>query len=220
MNVVVCDDHPVVREGLSRILADNFLRVSVTETGNAEDLLQALRTQPCDVILLDITLPGRGGLDVLRQLKQEHPRVPVLMLSVHSPEQYAVRALRAGASGYLTKNLAADELRKAVKTVVSGRRYLTADVAERLLHDLERPSDRPSHELLSDREFEVLGLLATGHTASQIARKLCLSYNTVSTYRSRIAVKLGFSTQAELIRYAIQHGIASDEAPAAEGTES
>jgi DNA-binding NarL/FixJ family response regulator len=210
MNIIVCDDHPVVREGLTRILTsswDGCGTVAVRETASGQALLEAVRQGPCDVVLLDVTLPGLGGLDVLRQLRQEHPRIPVLMLSVHSAEQYAIRALRAGASGYLTKNLASGELLTAVRTVVSGRRYLTPDVMDRLAEDLSRPGNRPAHESLSDREFQVLVLLATGRTVAEIARTLCLSYNTISSYRSRIVAKLGVSTQADLIKYGIQHDL-------------
>jgi two-component system, NarL family, invasion response regulator UvrY len=167
-----------------------------------------LRERASDLVLLDVTLPGRSGLDVLRQLKQERPRVPVLVLSVHPAEQYAVRALRAGASGYLTKDLAAEELVSAVRSVTRGQRYLTPAVAERLADALDKPSASQPHEELSDREFEVLGLLGSGKKVKQIADELCLSYNTISTYRSRILTKLGLESGAQLVRYALQHGLA------------
>jgi two-component system invasion response regulator UvrY len=158
-------------------------------------------------VLLDVTLPGRGGIEVLRQLKQERPRVPVLVLSVHPADQYAVRALRAGASGYLTKDLAAEELVTAVRLVTQGHRYLTPAVADRLAETLEKPVNRAPHEELSDREFQVLSLLGAGKKVSQIADELCLSYNTINTYRTRIFSKLGLKTDAQLVRYALQHGL-------------
>lgn len=205
MNVIVCDDHPVVRHGLTQIMLTKLDVGSVREADNAQSLLDLLRESPCDIILLDVGLPGRSGLDVLRQLKQERPRMPVLVLSVHPADQYAVRALRAGASGYLTKNLATEELVKAVRTVVGGHRYVTPDVAEQLAEDLDRTDDRLPHETLSDREFEVLMLLAEGKRAKEIADTLCLSYNTISTYRSRILAKLGLRSDAEIVRYALRH---------------
>ncbi len=207
MDIILCDDHPVVREGLTRILLSHLDIASIREADSGQALLDLVRDQRCDVVVLDIGLPGRNGLDVLRQLKQERPRTPVLMLSVHAADQYALRSLRAGASGYLTKNLATEELVKAIRTVVSGRRYVTADVAERLADDLDRPSDRSPHETLSDREFEVLSLLASGKSVKQVADDLSLSYNTISTYRSRVCGKLGVKTDAEIIRYAIRHGL-------------
>jgi two-component system invasion response regulator UvrY len=209
IDVIVCDDHPVVRQGLAWIIQNNMQVGSLREADSGAALLDLVRQRPGDVVLLDVGLPGRGGLDVLRQIRQEWPRLPVLMLSVHPAEQYAVRALRAGASGYLTKDLAAQELVKAVKTVAGGQRYLTAEVADRLADDLGRSTtDREPHELLSDREFEVLTLLGMGRSVRQIAEELCLSYNTISTYRARVLEKLGLKTDAEIIRYALRHGLA------------
>jgi two-component system invasion response regulator UvrY len=178
----------------------------VREADSGQALLDLLREQPSDLVLLDVTMPGRGGIDVLRQVKQERPRLPVLVLSVHPADHYAVRALRAGASGYLTKDLAAGELVDAVRLVTQGQRYLTPAVADRLADALEH-SDRLPHEELSDREFQVLGLLGAGRKVRQIADELCLSYNTISTYRSRILTKLGVETDAQLVRYALQHGL-------------
>jgi two-component system invasion response regulator UvrY len=207
MDIILCDDHPVVREGLTRILLSHLDVASIREADSGQALLDLVRDQRCDVVLLDIGLPGRNGLDVLRQLKQERPRTPVLMLSVHAADQYALRSLRAGASGYLTKNLASEELVKAIRTVVAGRRYLTADVAERLADDLDRPFDRAPHETLSDREFEVMSLLASGLSVKEVADALSLSYNTISTYRSRVCSKLGVKSDAEIVRYAMRHGL-------------
>ncbi len=207
IDLIVCDDHPVVRKGLTWILQSGMPVRSVREAGDSQALLALVREQPADVVLLDVSLPGRGGLDVLRQLRQECPRLPILMLSVHPADHYAVRALRAGASGYLTKDLATQELVKAVQTVTSGHRYVTAEVAERLADDLGRPADRDPHETLSDREFEVLGLIGSGKTVSQIASELCLSYNTINTYRARVLAKLGLKTDSDIVRYALRHGL-------------
>jgi two-component system, NarL family, invasion response regulator UvrY len=207
IDVVLCDDHPVVRHGLAWIIRNHMAVKSLREADSGPALLTLLREQPADVAVLDVGLPGRGGLDVLRDIRQEWPRLPVLILSVHPADQYAIRALRAGASGYLTKDLAAQELVTAVKTVTNGHRYLTAAVAERLADDLGR-ADRDAHETLSDREFEVLSLLGAGKSVRQIADELCLSYNTISTYRSRVLGKLGLRTDADVIRYALKHSLA------------
>jgi two-component system invasion response regulator UvrY len=208
LDIIVCDDHPVVRQGLARIIQNGLDVVQIREADNGPMLLDMLRERGSDLVLLDVTLPGRGGLEVLRQLKLERPRVPVLVLSVHPAEQYALRALRAGASGYLTKDLAAEELVSAVRRVTRGQRYLTPAVAERLADALEKPVGRHPHEELSDREFQVLSLLGSGKKVKQIADELCLSYNTISTYRARVQTKLGLDTDAQLVRYALQHGLA------------
>jgi two-component system invasion response regulator UvrY len=208
MHIIVCDDHPVVRQGLARIMSAELDVALLREAETAHALLELVRERPPDVVLLDVGLPGRSGLDVLQQIKQEHPRLPVLVLSVHPTNQYAIRALRAGASGYLTKDLASAELVRAVRTVTSGHRYVTPDVADRLAADLERPDDRPLYDALSDREFEVLILLAAGRSVMQIAQELCLSDKTISTYRCRILQKLNLKTNADIIRYAMRHGLA------------
>jgi two-component system invasion response regulator UvrY len=207
MDLIVCDDHPVVRAGLIRIISEGVPLTSVREAGDGQTLLDLLRKRPGDVVLLDIGLPGRSGLDVLPQLKKEWPRVPVLILSMHSADRYAVRALRAGASGYLTKGAVTTELVKAVTTVLGGHKYVTADVAESLADDLNRDAERPRHDALTVREFEVMSQLAAGRSVTHIASDLCLSYNTISTYRARVLRKLGLTSTAELMRYALQHGL-------------
>jgi DNA-binding NarL/FixJ family response regulator len=209
-SIVVCDDHPVVRMGLRELLVENDLG-PVAEVGSAPELLDLVRRGRWDAVLLDMRLPGMNGLEALHQLKQECPQLPVLMLSVHPAEQYAVRALRAGASGYLTKCAAPAELLTAVRTVMGGHKYVTSDVAEMLAMDLERPTDRPAHEVLSDREFQILCLLGTGQTVSEIARTLSLSVKTVSTHRAHILLKLGLETTAQIIRYALEHAIGDCE---------
>jgi two-component system, NarL family, invasion response regulator UvrY len=207
MHIIVCDDHPVVRQGLTSIMRASIEHGTVREAGDAHALLELVRQGPADVVLLDLGLPGRSGLDVLRQLKQERPRLPVLVLSVHPADQYALRTLRAGAAGYLTKSMADEELVKAVRVVVAGHRYVTAEVADRLADARARPSDRPSHDALSDREFEILGLVGSGKNIRQIADQLCLSYSTVSTYRARLRTKLGLRTDAQIIHYALRSGL-------------
>lgn len=207
MRILVCDDHPIVRQGLRSILLANPDVTSVGEAGTGAEVLRLVGTQPWDVVVLDINLPGLSGLDALRQLKQERPRLPVLMLSVHAADQYAVRTLRAGAAGYLTKGAAPDELVKAVRIVAAGRKYVTSDVAERLALDLEHPSERPPHEALTDREYQILCLLGAGKTPSEIARALALSVKTVSTHRVHALRKLGLKSNVEIIRYALQRGL-------------
>jgi two-component system invasion response regulator UvrY len=204
MKVIVCDDHPVVRAGLTHIMLAGLTGASVREAGSGRALLDLLRGEPAEVVLLDIGLPDQGGLQVLRQIKDAHPRLPVLMLSVHPGEQYALRALRAGASGYLTKDLATTELVDAVKTVASGRRYLTPDVADRLADGLVQGGDA-LHDSLSDREFEVMTLLASGRSVKEAAGQLGVTYNTANTYRARILIKLALRSNADLTRYALQH---------------
>lgn len=207
MRILVCDDHPLSRQGLKSILLADKDVASVGEAGSVPELMDLVRSQPWDAVVLDINLPGRSGLEGLRQIKLERPRLPVLVVSFHDAEQYAVRTLRAGASGYLTKGVLPTELVKAVRVVAGGRKYVTSDVAERLARDLERPSDRPPHETLTDREFQILCLLGSGRTVSEIARTLALSVKTVSTHRVNTLRKLGLKSNLELIRYVIQHGL-------------
>jgi DNA-binding NarL/FixJ family response regulator len=204
-SILVCDDHPVVREGLREILSSTEQVDKIGEASDADELFDAVRAQRWDAVVLDIGLPGLSGLDALRQLKQERPRLPVLVLSVHPADQFAVRVLRAGASGYLTKDTAAQELVKAVLAVAAGHKYVTSDVAEQLAAELERPAGRPSHERLSDREYQVLCLLGSGRTVTRAAEDLALSVKTVSTHRANILRKLALQSTAEVIRYALEH---------------
>jgi two-component system invasion response regulator UvrY len=207
MRVLICDDHPIVRKGLREILQQEGPAVTIGEAASAEDALDLTRKQPWDAVVLDITMPGRSGLELLKQLREERSNLPVLVLSVHPAEQYALRVLRAGASGYLTKESAPDELLTAVQRIVRGGRYISPSVGETLAADLGRPADELPHQSLSDREFEILRLVASGKRPSEIAEELHLSVKTVSTYRARVLQKLNLRTTAQIMRYAIKHGL-------------
>jgi DNA-binding NarL/FixJ family response regulator len=205
MRILLADDHAVVRHGLRQILADEFKRAAFGEARNAQEALDLVWKENWDIAILDITMPGRSGLDVLREIKKSKPRLPVLVLSMHPENQFAVRVLKRGASGYMTKESAPVELVGAVKKVMGGGRYVSNSLAEKLATYLSGDSHKPPQELLSDREFQVLRLIASGKTVSEIARELSLSVKTISTYRSRILEKMGLRNNAELMHYAMQH---------------
>ena len=205
MRILIADDHAVVREGVKRILYDMDSSIMVGEASNGQELLAKALAKTWDVVLLDISMPGRNGLEVLRQLKYTHPVIPVLVFSMHPENQYAVRAFRAGAAGYLTKDSIAEELVTAIRRVVGGRPYVSAALAEHLVLEVTRDPDTPLHARLSDRELQVLCMLGTGKTVIDIAAELSLSVKTVSTYRSRILEKMHLRSNAELIHYAVRH---------------
>ena len=205
IKILVADDHAVVREGLKQILSETPDMVVAAEAGSAQEVLNKVWEDSYDVVLLDISMPGRGGLDVLKQLKDEKPGLPVLILSIYPEEQYAVRALKAGASGYLTKESAPDELIAAIRKISQGRKYVSASLAEKLAFDMEIDSKKPPHEMLSDREYQVMCMIAKGNTIKEIACELSLSVKTISTYRSRILVKMIMKGNAELTHYAIKN---------------
>ena len=205
IRILVADDHTVVRRGLRQILLEGFPGALVEEVGDAEDLIKNLVKSTWDVVISDLIMPGRSGLDALQQIKQLHPNLPVLILSIHPEEQYALRVLKAGASGYLSKDMAPDELVNAVKKVMLGKKYITASVAEKLAATLDQDHNKPLHEYLSDREFNVLKMLAAGRSVSEIAESLFLSVTTVSTYRSRIMAKMNLKNNAELTLYSMEH---------------
>jgi two-component system, NarL family, invasion response regulator UvrY len=207
IRVVVVDDHAVVREGLKRIISENPGMAVTGEAADGHEAINRIRESPCDVVLLDITMPNKSGLDVLKQLHSESPRLPVLVLSMHSEDQYAVRVLRAGAAGYLTKESAPDKLVQAIRKVVRGGKYVSPSLAEKLVFNLEEKTDKPPHEILSDREFQVLCMIGSGKTVTDIANELALSVKTISTYRVRILEKLNLKNNAELTRYAIKTGL-------------
>ena len=207
IKVLIADDPPIVRQGLRQILSEIPDMLVAGEAVNGQETLDQVRAGGWDVLVLDITMPDRSGLDILKELKHQQPHLPVLVLSIHAEEQFAVRLLKAGASGYLTKENAPDELVKAIRKVVDGGKYISRNLAESLAFSLDVDSDRPRHESLSDREFQVMQLMASGKTLTEMADELSLSAKTVSTYRSRLMEKMNLKTNAEIVRYAIENGL-------------
>jgi two-component system, NarL family, invasion response regulator UvrY len=203
--VLIADDHAILRRGLKEILMRDLEDVVCGEAQDAQQVLTQVRDRAWDLVILDVTMPGRSGLDVLRDLKREQPKLPVLVLSMHPEDQYAKRVLKAGASGYMNKESAPEELLKAIQKVLAGGRYVSPSLAERLVLDMSGEAEQSPHERLSDREMEVLRMIASGKTISQIADELHLSVTTVSTYRARLLDKMGLTTNAELIRYALHN---------------
>jgi two-component system invasion response regulator UvrY len=203
MRILIADDHSIVRRGLKDILRDEFPFAEITEVGDAADLMLKIIKERWDIVISDLSMPGRTALDVLPEIRQQAPDLPVLILSIYPEEQYAIRVLKAGAAGYLNKDLAPEELINAVRRVVSGRKYITASVAEKLADFSDQP--KPAYEQLSDREFEVMKLLAAGKSVSEIGSLFHLSATTISTYRTRILKKMHMKTNADLIQYAITH---------------
>ena len=207
IKILVADDHAIVREGLKQILVETSDIIVAGEASDGNQALNQVRKGDYDLVLLDIAMPGLSGLEVLKQLKSERPDLPVLMLSMYPEEQYAVRTLRAGASGYLTKQSAPDELIAAIRKVCMGGKYVTSSLAENLAFYLEMDSDRPAHELLSDREYQVMLMIGSGKRVKEIADELSLSVKTISTNRSRALRKMGMKTNAEFTYYAIKHDL-------------
>ncbi len=205
IKVLVADDHAVVRRGLRQILAETNDILVGGEASTAAELWQLVERERWDSVILDIEMPGRSGLELLGELKRQHPKLPVLILTVYSEEQYAVRAIRAGASGFLTKESAPNQLVAAVRKVASGGRFITPELAERLASSLAGDSDALPHEALSDREFQVLCMIASGKTVSQIGQELSLSVKTISTHRTRILAKMNMKSNSELTHYAIKN---------------
>jgi DNA-binding NarL/FixJ family response regulator len=205
IKILIADDHTIFREGLKHILAEYPDLVVADEANNGHEVLDKIWKNNYDMVLLDITMPGMTGLEVLKQLKNDKPKLPVLILSMHPEEQYAVRVIRAGASGYLTKESAPDELITAIRKISQGRKYITSSLAERLASEFEADSEKPLHDILSDREYQVLRMIAAGKTVKHIARELSLSIKTVSTYRTRIMEKMNMKTNAEVMHYVIKH---------------
>lgn len=204
---LIADDHAIVRKGLVQLLKEEFANALCDEATDGNELLNKARSSEWNVILLDISMPGLSGLETLKQLRSEGIKTPVLMLSMHSEEQYAVRVLKAGASGFLNKESANEELISAVHKLLAGRKYVSPTVAEILANTTADTDSKPLHENLSDREMQVLQLMASGKTVSEIAEEISLSVNTISTYRSRILEKLSLHNNAELTRYAIENGL-------------
>jgi DNA-binding NarL/FixJ family response regulator len=206
MRVLIADDHAIVRKGLRQI-AEESGKISVDEAANGQEALDKLRQDRWDALVLDISMPGRHGLDVLQAVRDLQPQLPVLILSMHPEEQYAMRVLKAGASGYMNKDTAPGELVQAIQKIVNGGKYISATLAEKLAYEISGDSDKLPHEKLSDREYRVLVMIGAGKSVSQIAEELSLSVKTVSTYRSRLLEKMNLNNNADLIRYVIDHNL-------------
>lgn len=205
LRILIADDHAVVRKGLRQILIEEFPTAEVVDVADAEDMIRQVMLSSWDVVVSDLNMPGRSGLDALQQIRTSHPHLPVLILSVHPEEQYAIRVLKAGAAGYLSKDSASDELVKAIHRVLLGKKYISQTIAEKLATSFSGDTAKPPQEYLSDREFEVMKLLASGKTISEIAEMLSLSVTTVSTYRARVMTKMNMKTNADLTKYALEN---------------
>ncbi len=207
IHVLIADDHAIVRQGLRQILSETEDMVVAGEAEDGADAMRLARSQEWSVFLLDVSMPNRNGIDTLKQLKKEFPKLPVLILSMHPEEQYAIRALKAGAAGYLTKQSAPEMLVTAIRQVAMGKKYVSPSVAMQLADAISYDSEKPAHETLSDREYQVLVMIAAGRTLTQIAEDLNLSVKTVSEYRKRLLEKMRLETNAELIHYGMRHGL-------------
>ncbi|MFP5041281.1 response regulator [Parasediminibacterium sp. JCM 36343] len=207
MNILIGDDHAIVRKGLKMILTEAYPHAYIEEAIDGADLVKRLHNKPWSVIISDISMPGRSGLEIIKVVKEYYPKIPILILSLHSPEHYAVRTFKAGASGYITKESAPEELVKAIEQVLGGRKYVSPEIGEMLLHAQLDEYNEELHQSLSDREMEVFRQIALGKKITDIAEELSLSVNTISTYRTRILEKMHLSSNAEIARYALQHGI-------------
>ena len=207
IKVIIVDDHLIVREGLKQIISDTSDISVVAEASNGQEAINKIRNNDCDVLLLDISMPGRSGLEILKEIKSELPKLSILILTMHPEEQYAVRVLRAGASGYLTKESAPDELIEAIRKVSDGGKYISSTLAEKLAFNLEVDTGKPFHQTLSDREFEVMCMISSGKTVTEIADEMSLSVKTISTYRTRILDKMRMKTNAELTYYSIKNDL-------------
>jgi DNA-binding NarL/FixJ family response regulator len=207
IRILIADDHAIVRRGLKQLILEEYSSAEIGEAGDAEELVKKVMLEKWDVVICDISMPGRSGIDALKQIRQAAPKLPVLIMSMYPEDQYAVRALKAGASGYLSKDLIHDELMMAIRAVLRGKKFITPAIAEKLAETFSAKSHETPHHLLSDREFDVLKLLATGKTITEIANQLSINSNTVSTYRSRILEKMNMHSNTELIRYALENNL-------------
>ena len=205
INIVIVDDHAILRRGLSQIISESGDRKVVGEAETSAQALRLIRETPCDVMLLDITLPDRNGIETLKLVRKEMPKLQVLILSMHPENQYALRALKAGAAGYLTKQSAAAQLVSAIRQVNSGRKYVTPAVAEELANSFDRDNERPAHELLSMREYQTMCMIASGKSLTEMAAQMSLSVKTVSVYRARVLEKMHLKNNAEITHYAIKN---------------
>lgn len=207
LKILIADDHAIVRKGLKQILSNNSDMTVAGEAASGAEALAMIREGDWDVVLLDISMPDGNGLDTLKQLKKEKPDLPILMLSIYPEEQYAIRTIKAGVSGYLTKDSAPEELVEAIQKVARGGRYISASLSEKMAEYLENKSERALHENLSDREYQVMVMIAAGKTVSQIAEEMCLSVKTISTNRSRALAKMGMENNSQFTHYAVKQGL-------------
>lgn len=207
LKVLIIDDHPLVRRGLIETIQEEFPNAIVGQASDSQSGIESVWRENWEVVLLDIAMPGRSGLDILKEIKQERPKTPVLILSTYSEDQFAIRALKSGADGYLTKDVLGQELVAAIKRVLAGGKYIRASLAEKLASYLDVDASKPLHHTLSDREYQVLRMIACGQTPKEIASELSLSIKTVSTFRSRILKKMMMKNNAELMRYAMENGL-------------
>lgn len=207
LRILLVDDHAVVRQGIKQILADAYTGAVFGEATNIHELREIIKTDHWDMVVLDLAMPDGNGLEVLKQIKIDYPGMPVLILSMYPEDQYAIRTIRAGAAGYLNKESAPEELVRAIKKILSGGEYISASVAEELVSYARKEDDRPLHKSLSDREYQVLCLIASGKEIKEIADQLSLSAKTISTYRTRLLIKMNMKTNGELTHYAIQNGL-------------
>jgi len=205
IRILIADDHAIVRRGLKQLILEEFPSAEIVEAGNGEEALSLLTGADYDVVICDISMPGRSGIDVLQDIKNIKPQTPVLIMSMHSEDQYAIRVFKAGASGYLNKDTVHEDLINAIQAIRIGRKFITPSIAEKLANSLKSDGSKKSHELLSDREFDVFKMLASGRSVSEIADKLSLSPTTISTYRARILEKMRLRNNADMTRYAITH---------------
>jgi DNA-binding NarL/FixJ family response regulator len=205
LKILVADDHEVVRKGLMKVLAEGLQPIKVEEARNGQEAVNKVWKSEYDLVVLDIKMPGKNGLDALKEIKQHRPKLPVVILSMHPEEQFAIRAMRAGASGYLTKECAGDELVLAIRKALKGEKYISGSLAQILAGELDSDSEKPLHEILSDREYQVLLMIASGKPVGAIAKELCLSVKTVSSYRANILLKTRMKNNAEITHYAIQN---------------
>jgi len=205
IKILIADDHAVVRKGVKQILMDDFPQALCGEAGNAHEVFELVKKEDWDILILDMSLPDKSGLDVLKELKIMKPKLPVFMLTVYPEEEYAVRVLKSGGVGYLTKDSIPEELVKAVVKILKGGKYVSPSLAEKLAYNLDQDTEKPLHETLSDREYQVMLMVASGKSLTEIADSLCISIKSISTYKTRIFEKMGFKSNAELIRYVIDH---------------
>lgn len=207
LKIVIADDHSIIRYGLKQIILEEYPDALIHEAQNSSDVFKIVKENSLDLIVLDITMPSRDGIEVLKDIKKSNPKLPILILSMHSEERFAVRALKSGAHGYLTKTSAPDELGQAIKKILKGGKYITPSLAELLADSFEQGEIESAASVLSDREYQVFLLIASGKSVSDCAEEISLSVNTISTYRARILEKLNLKTNADLTRYAINHGL-------------